>query len=95
MRLIDADELIERVKAAPIREKNKVIGLIHTERTISETTALRAEKFAEDMRENAERYADDEEIAHSIADGIMCDLLRELGYGKGVDIFEDMPKWYA
>ena len=33
MRLIDADELIERVKAAPIREKNKVIGLIHTERT--------------------------------------------------------------
>lgn len=33
MRLIDADELIERIKAAPIREKNKVIGLIHTERT--------------------------------------------------------------
>lgn len=33
MRLIDADNLIERVKAAPIREKNKVIGLIHTERT--------------------------------------------------------------
>ena len=33
MRLIDADALIERVKAAPIREKNKVIGLIHTERT--------------------------------------------------------------
>ena len=33
MRQIDADNLIERVKAAPIREKNKVIGLIHTERT--------------------------------------------------------------
>lgn len=33
MRKIDADNLIERIKAAPIREKNKVIGLIHTERT--------------------------------------------------------------
>ena len=33
MRQIDADNLIERIKAAPIREKNKVIGLIHTERT--------------------------------------------------------------
>ena len=95
MRLIDADELIERIKAAPIREKNKVIGLIHTERTISETTALRADKFAEEMREVLERYGDDEEIVHHIGDGLMCDLLRELGYGKGVDIFEDMPKWYA
>ena len=34
MRLIDADELIERIKAAPIREKNKVIGLVHTQRTV-------------------------------------------------------------
>ena len=33
MRQIDADNLIERIKAAPIRDKNKVIGLIHTERT--------------------------------------------------------------
>lgn len=37
----------------------------------------------------------DEEITHSEADGLMCDLLRELGYGEGVDVFEDMPKWYA
>ena len=95
MRQIDADNLIERIKAAPIRDKNKVIGLIHTERTVSETTALRADKFAEEIKEAAERYANDVDIAHSIADGIMCDLLRELGYGKGVDIFEDMPKWYS
>ena len=37
----------------------------------------------------------DEEITHSKADDLMCDLLRELGYGEGVDVFKDMPKWYA
>ena len=37
----------------------------------------------------------DEEITHAEADDLMCNLLRELGYGEGVDVFEDMPKWYA
>lgn len=37
----------------------------------------------------------DKEIAHKIADGIMMTILTDLGYGKGVDVFNDMPKWYA
>lgn len=37
----------------------------------------------------------DIEGAHSEADSIMCDLLRELGYGDGVDIFQEANKWYA
>lgn len=37
----------------------------------------------------------DEEITHLEADGLMCDVLRELGYGEGVGVFERMPKWYA
>ena len=36
-----------------------------------------------------------EETAHIVMDNVMCDLLRELGYGEGVDVFEDTPKWYA
>jgi len=32
--------------------------------------------------------------AHSDMDEIMCRLLRELGYGKGVDIFEKAERWY-
>ena len=36
-----------------------------------------------------------EETAHIDMDEAMCDLLRELGYGEGIDVFEDTPKWYA
>ena len=50
MRQIDADNLIERIKAAPIREKNKVIGLIHTERTAPVKTG----KWIEDNDPNAD-----------------------------------------
>lgn len=115
MRLIDADELIEKAdclfKDLNSTEDYMGIGYNHgvgdgiaiiknaptieAERIISETTALRADEFAEKMREALQRYGDDEEIVHIIGDGLMCDLLRELGYSKGVDIFEDMPRWYA
>lgn len=37
----------------------------------------------------------DQEDAHMMADKLMCEYLRELGYGTGVDIFEKIPKWYA
>jgi hypothetical protein len=58
------------------------------------------EEFAEMMR-NIPKTLDerkmpwDEEDSHRLADAYMCDLLRELGYGKGIDIFENMAKWYA
>ena len=35
------------------------------------------------------------EMAHILADELMCKLLRELGYSEGVDIFEKMDKWYS
>jgi hypothetical protein len=50
-------------------------------------------EFADKMRE-ASRSADIE-ANHSIADDLMCELLRSLGYGDGIDIFEEMDKWYA
>ena len=37
----------------------------------------------------------DEEGAHSMADDVILDLLRQLGYGEGADIFDDANKWYA
>ena len=37
----------------------------------------------------------DEEGAHGDADDLMLDLLRQLGYGEGADIFDDASKWYA
>lgn len=42
-------------------------------------------------------YADmaDQEDRHIFADKAMCELLTNLGYGKGVKIFSDMEKWYG
>ena len=32
---------------------------------------------------------------HEIADALMLSLLESLGYGDGVAIIRDAPKWYA
>ncbi len=37
----------------------------------------------------------DAEDIHYDLDMCMCDLLRELGYGEGVDIFLAQERWYA
>ncbi len=37
----------------------------------------------------------DEEVAHGEADKLMCHVLRSLGYGDGVQRFDDAKKWYA
>ena len=53
------------------------------------------EEFAKRMRDIHDMYSDDEEVVHSEMDDLMCDLLRELGYGEGIDIFDHTHKWYA
>ena len=37
----------------------------------------------------------EEEVLHIRMDDLMCDLLKELGYEKGVGVFERAPKWYS
>ena len=37
----------------------------------------------------------DPEVAHYKADELMCELLTELGFGEGVEIFKEMGKWYV
>ena len=37
----------------------------------------------------------DSEAAHAEADDVICDLLRELGYGDVVDEYEKVDKWYS
>lgn len=39
--------------------------------------------------------SDDPENNHIHADALMCKLLKDLGYGNGIDIFRSMNKWYA
>ena len=35
------------------------------------------------------------EAGHVEADDLMCELLKSLGYGEGVEVLEDMDKWYG
>lgn len=53
------------------------------------------EEFALEMSEIKENYNYDQENCHFMMDCTMCDLLRELGYEDGVDIFASTEKWYA
>lgn len=49
-------------------------------------------KFVEKIKKT-ERL--DTELAHIEDDEILCELLRELGYGKVVDEYKKKSKWYA
>lgn len=53
------------------------------------------DKYLERMNEVKQRYGDDEETAHYLADEILCDLLISLGYAELVKVYDSVPKWYA
>jgi hypothetical protein len=53
------------------------------------------EEFAKRMQAIYDRPHGDEEIKHAAADDLLCQVLRELGYDAGVDIFENDPRGYA
>ncbi len=37
----------------------------------------------------------DQEEGHYAADCVLCELLRSLGFGSVVDVYEQIGKWYA
>lgn len=37
----------------------------------------------------------DEETAHIKMDDLLCKTLKQLGYSKGVEVFENAYKWYS
>lgn len=53
---------------------------------------LKAE-FLERMHEHVKDT--DYEVAHSRADDLLCDLLKELGFKEVVDVYDKVGKWYA
>jgi xanthine dehydrogenase iron-sulfur cluster and FAD-binding subunit A len=42
-----------------------------------------------------ERAPKDREAGHEEADGILCELLRQLGFDAVVDAYAKIKKWYA
>lgn len=53
------------------------------------------QEFADRMRAIFSEHAKDKEAAHSVADDLLCEVLREFGYAEGVEVFEEAEKWYA
>ena len=53
------------------------------------------EEFAQRMQKLVDLYSEDEEILHSKLDELMMETLISLGYEKGVEIFDNAPKWYS
>ena len=50
----------------------------------------------EEFKAEMEKLDDlDIEERHSRADDLMGNVLIELGYGEGVEVFDSMVKWYA
>lgn len=61
---------------------------------------INPEEFAKEMKNlqeklNTEDLYFEKEQVHKEMDNLMCELLIELGYEKGINIFKDTPKWYA
>lgn len=56
-------------------------------------------EFAEKMKHwrAVAVHGGDPEQAHCEADDLMCQVLREAGFGEGVDIYEDpeFTRWFA
>lgn len=52
------------------------------------------QEFAQAMAELAEKERFVEDM-HEAMDDLMCEVLRELGYEEGIDIYEAQPKYYS
>lgn len=65
------------------------------------------DEFAEKMRELIEKHTHeieffgkdtpylDPEECHPEMDHLLCEVLTQLGYGEGVEIFRNTQKWYS
>lgn len=71
-------------------DREKVIKTV-----MSPAEFLEALKEIDKTTKRPGRQYDDYELFHISADDLMCEILRGLGYGDGVDFFETHEKWYA
>lgn len=56
---------------------------------------LTPEEFKHVMTLIADDYDGDPETAHELMDAMMVELLSDLGYKDGIDIFHKAMKWYS
>lgn len=53
------------------------------------------EEFEKELIILNEIYINSPEDFHYRSDELMCNVLRALGYGKGIDIIESRERWYS
>jgi hypothetical protein len=51
------------------------------------------EEFAERMQKLSDFGERDPERAHRDADDLLCEVLEQLGYGQGIEIYAQMTRW--
>lgn len=51
------------------------------------------DEFLKDMQTVAS--SNDPEWSHGYMDDMMCNLLKQLGYGEAIEVFRHTEKWYA
>lgn len=61
----------------------------------SDSNPISKEAFLVRMENIFYSSGKDVEGCHGAMDDLMCEVLRSLGYGDGVDVFEAAEKWYA
>lgn len=58
-------------------------------------TEEQREEFLAKLKECQTGYGTDFEAAHSVADGVLYDVLVALGYEDIAEAWDDVPKWYC
>lgn len=56
---------------------------------------MNPQEFYKRMLDLKNDFAGDEEAVHTCMDNLMCELLSILGYGDGIEVFNETNKWYA
>lgn len=65
------------------------------EDSMKDDEIMTATEFENEMKKIQEQYNGDIELVHYYMDELMAKLLKKLGYGKGIKVFESQRKWYA
>ena len=60
---------------------------------LNKTQQKLLEKYKQRMVEAIDN--DDVEIGHMVCDGVLCDLLHDLGFDDVLEIYDEQIKWYA
>lgn len=86
------DSIVRDVFKSP---KYVFFEIIGSEDEISENKQDSENRYLKEMKYAVEISENDEEQGHGLADTILCDFLKHLGYTEIVDEFEKVKKWYS